>query len=105
GPRLAAMDPARVTSVTRSVAARVAAGQVAAHAERARRARSVQVRPGVDGLSEWYAALPTATSAAAWSAVDTLAAEYRGLDPGLSVPESRADAFGDLLLRTVQVTA
>uniref|UniRef100_UPI0026041A4A HNH endonuclease signature motif containing protein n=1 Tax=uncultured Phycicoccus sp. TaxID=661422 RepID=UPI0026041A4A len=105
GPRLAAMDPARVTSVTRSVAARVAAGQVAAHAERARRGRSVQVRPGVDGLSEWYAALPTATSAAAWSAVDTLAAEYRGLDPGLSVPESRADAFGDLLLRTVQVTA
>ncbi len=104
-PRLAGMDPARVTGAARRVAARVAAGQVAAQAERARRGRTVQVRPSVDGLTEWYATLPTATSAAAWSAVDTLAAEYRDLDATLSVPESRADAFGDLLLRNVAVTA
>ncbi len=104
-PRLAAMDPARVTSSARAVAARVAADQVAAHAAKTRRCRTVEVRPGVDGLTEWFASLPTATSAAAWSAVESLAGEYRAVDPDLSVPESRADAFGDLLLRNVHVTA
>ena len=104
-PRLAAMDPARVTSAARTVAARVAADQVAAHAAKTRKCRTVEVRPGVDGLTEWFASLPTATSAAAWSAVESLAGEYRALDPGSSVPESRADAFGDLLLRNVDVTA
>ena len=91
-PRLAGMDPARVTGAARRVAARVAAGQVAAQAERARRGRTVQVRPSVDGLTEWYATLPTATAAAAWSAVDTLAAEYRDLDDdavGAGVPRGR----------------
>ncbi len=104
-PRLAAMDPARVTSAARTVAARVAADQVAAHAAKTRRCRTVEVRPGVDGLTEWFASLPTATSAAAWSAVESLAGEYRAVDPELSLPESRADAFGDLLLRNVDVTA
>ncbi len=54
-PRLAAMDPARVTSAARTVAARVAADQVAAHAATTRRCRTVEVRPGVDGLTEWFA--------------------------------------------------
>ncbi|MGL5863396.1 MAG: HNH endonuclease signature motif containing protein, partial [Phycicoccus sp.] len=40
-----------------------------------------------------------------WSAVDQLAADYRAQDGALTVGESRADAFGDLLLRNVAVTA
>lgn len=105
GPRLAALDPARVSSESRRVAAGVAADQVAAQADRTRRGRAVEVRPGEDGLTEWWATLPTATSAAAWSAVEELATTYRAADSTLSVPESRADAFGDLLLGSVDVAA
>ena len=103
--RLPQMDPARVASETRRVAARVAADQVAAQAERTTRGRTVGVRPGEDGLTDWYALLPTATSAAAWSAVNSLADEYRQLDDSLTQAEARADAFGDLLLRNVRVSA
>jgi hypothetical protein len=104
-PRLAAMDPARVTSEARRVAARVAADQVAAHAALRKRGRCVEVRPGEDGLTDWFASLPTATSAAMWSAVESLAGEYRQVDDTLSVPESRADALTDLVLRNVTVSA
>ncbi len=83
----------------------MAADQVAAHAAKTRRCRTVEVRPGVDGLTEWFASLPTATSAAAWSAVESLAGEYRAMDDSLTLSEARADAFGDLLLRNVNVTA
>ena len=103
--RLASMDPARVTSEARKVAARVAADQVAAHAAKTRRGRCVEVRPGVDGLTDWFASLPTATSAAMWSAVEELAGQYRQVDTDLSEPESRADALADLVLRNVTVRA
>jgi hypothetical protein len=104
-PRLPSMDPARVTSEARRIAARVAADQVAAHAALRRRGRCVDVRPGEDGLTDWFASLPTATSAAMWSAVESLAGEYREVDDSLSVPESRADALTDLVLRNVTVSA
>ncbi len=104
-PRLAGCDPARVTGVARQVAGRVAADQVAAQAERTRRGRTVEVRPGDDGLTSWWALLPSATSAAAFAAVTALAGDYRELDDALTVDQSRADAFGDLLLRHVRVTA
>ncbi len=92
-------------SEARRVAARVAADQVAAHAAMTRRGRCVEVRPGVDGLTDWFASLPTATRAAMWSAVEELAGEYRAVDDTLSVPESRADALTDLVLRNVTVSA
>ncbi|MGL4176520.1 MAG: HNH endonuclease signature motif containing protein, partial [Dermatophilaceae bacterium] len=105
-PRLAGLDPAAVTRSTRSVAARVAADQVAARAEATTRSRCVEVSPaGQDGLTAWWALLPAATAAAAYAAVDRVATDYRAADPALSVPESRADAFADLLLRNVTVTA
>ena len=104
-PRLGSCDPARVSMLARQVAHRVAAAQVAAQAARARRGRTVEVRPGDDGLTSWWALLPTATSAAAWAAVDQLAGEYRSVDDTLTVDQARADAFGDLLLRHVTVTA
>ncbi|WP_392542887.1 hypothetical protein [Oryzobacter telluris] len=103
-PRLASCDPARVTTLARQVAHRVAAAQVAAQVARTRRGRTVEVRPGDDGLTSWWALLPTATSAAAWAAVDQLAGQYRGIDDTLTVDQARADAFGDLLLRNVTVT-
>ncbi|MBM6405203.1 DUF222 domain-containing protein [Phycicoccus sp. CSK15P-2] len=104
-PRLSGLDPARVTAEARRVAARVAGDQVAAQAERAKRSRCVEVRAGEDGLTDWFASLPTATSAAMWSAVESLAGERRALEPGMSVPESRADALSDLVLRNVSVSA
>jgi hypothetical protein len=102
-PRLASMDPARVTSEARrvagrvaadQVAGRVAADQVAAQVELRKRGRCVETRAGEDGLTDWFASLPTATSAAMWSAVESLAGEYREVDDTLSVPESRRRADG-----------
>ncbi len=104
-PRLVGMDPARITAAAREVAERVAAEQVAAHRERTRRGRTVQVRPSEDGLSEWWALLPTETSASMWAAVDQLAADAREDDPSLTVEESRADALADLVLENVTVDA
>ena len=69
-PRLGSCDPARVTSMARQAAARVAADQVTAQSERTRRGRTVEVRPGDDGLTSWWALLPSATSLAAFAAVD-----------------------------------
>ena len=103
--RLASMDPARVTSEARRVATRVAADQVAVHAATTRRGRCVEVRAGVDGLTDWFGSLPTATSAAMWSAVEELAGQYRTVDADLSLPEARADALADLVLRNVTVSA
>ena len=104
-PGLAGLDPASVTSTARRVATRVAADQVAAQAARNRRARTVEVRPSDDGLTAWWALLPTAESAAMWSAVNELAGEHRRDDPGLGLDEARADALTDLVLRNVTVSA
>ncbi len=104
-PRLASMDPARVAGEARRVATRVAADQVAAHVALRKRGRCVEVRPGEDGLTDWFASLPTATSSAMWAAVEELAGDYRQVDEALSVPESRADALADLVLRNVKVSA
>ncbi|MGL5860262.1 MAG: DUF222 domain-containing protein, partial [Phycicoccus sp.] len=92
-PRLADVDPGALARVVRQVATRVAADQVAARVEAKRRTRCVEVSAGEDGLTAWWALLPTATAAAAWSAVDQLAADYRAQDDTLTVGESRADAF------------
>ena len=102
---LATMDPARVTGATRRVAARVAADQVAAQAARTRRTRTVEVRPSDDGLTAWWALLPTAESAAMWSAVDELAGQHRTDDDTLTLDQARADALTDLVLRNVAVSA
>ncbi|QIM21097.1 hypothetical protein G7075_08095 [Phycicoccus sp. HDW14] len=104
-PRLPVMDPARVTSEARRVATRVAGDQVAAYVALRKRGRCVEVRPGEDGLTDWFASLPTATSAAMWSAVEKLAGEYRQVDDTLTVRESCADALTDLVLRNVTVSA
>ena len=103
--RLADLDPSRVTTTTRRVATRVAPDQVRDAQRRHTRDRCVQVSPGPDGTSTWWAQLPSAASAAAWSAITTLADTYGEEDPSLTVDQARADAFVDLLLGNVQVHA
>ena len=104
-PRLVGMDPARVARAARDTATRVAADQVAAQHVASRRGRTVQVRPAEDGLSEWWALLPTEASAAMAAAVDELAQQHRAADPELTLAEARADALADLVLENVTVTA
>jgi hypothetical protein len=103
--RLAGLDPARVTTVTRRVATRVAADQVRAAQATNRRDRCVQVSPGPDGTTTWWAQLPAARSAAAWAAITTLGDAYAEKDPRLSVEQARGEAFLDLLLTNVTVSA
>ncbi len=103
--RLVGMDPARITTVARRVATRVAADQVAAAAAKNKRDRCVQVSPGPDGTTDWWARLPAATSAAAWAAVSTLAKEYASKDADLTMDQARADALVDLLLTNVTIDA
>ena len=64
----------------------------------------MQVSPGPDGTTDWWARLPAATSAAAWAAVRDLADRYAKQDPALTVDQARADALVDLLLTNVTVT-
>ena len=103
--RLVGMDPARITTVARRVATRIAADQVAAAQHRNRKDRLVQVTPGPDGSTDWWARLPAARSAAAWAAVTDLGDQYATKDPDLTPDQARADALIDLLLTNVQVTA
>ena len=103
--RLPDLDPDRVTTVTRRVATRIAADQMAAGHRKNRRDRCVQVSPGPDGTTTWWAQLPAGRSAAAWAAITTLGDSYAGKDPTLTPDQARADAFLDLLLTNVDVTA
>lgn len=103
--RLHGLDPARVASVTRRVATRVAADQVAAAHRRNRRDRCVETAPGPDGTTSWWAQLPAGRSAAAWAAVTALGDRYAAADPTITTDQARADAFLDLLLTDVHVTA
>ncbi len=103
--RVADLDPSRVTSVTRRIATRVAADQVLASQRATRRDRCVQVSPGPDGTTQWWALLPVDRSAAAWAAVRELADTYAEKDPALTVDQARADALLDLVLTNVDVVA
>ena len=102
-PRLGGCDPARVTSMARHVAARVAADQVAAQSEpdppRADR-RGPPRRRRADLVVG--AAAERHQRSRPFAALDRLAADYRDVDDTLTVDQSRADAFGDLLLRNVR---
>ena len=103
--RLVGMDPARITTVARKVATRIAADQVAAATAKNKKDRPVQVTPGPDGTTDWWARLPAARSAAAWAAVRDLGDQYATKDPDLTLDQARADALIDLLLTNVTVTA
>ena len=70
--RLVGMDPARITTVARKVATRIAADQVAAATAKNKKDRAVQVTPGPDGTTDWWARLPAGRSAAAWAAIRDL---------------------------------
>src|SRR6478752_4506069 len=103
--RVVGMDPARITTVARKVATRIAADQVAAATAKNKKDRAVHVTPGPDGTTDWWARLPAGRSAAAWAAIRDLADRYTKKDPNLTLDQARADAFIDLLLTNVTVTA
>ena len=71
--------------MARQVAARVAADQVAAQSQPDPPRADRRGPPGDDGLTSWWALLPSATSAAAVAALDRLAADYRDVDDTLTV--------------------
>jgi len=96
--RLAGLDPARVTSVTRKVASRIAADQMREATKKNRRDRYVEVCPGPDGTTVWSAQLPAGTSAAIWDAVKNHGETLAKDDPNLSTDQARADALVDLVL-------
>ena len=83
--RVVAMDPARITTLARKVATRIAADQVAAATANNRKDRAVQVTAGPDGTTDWWARLPAGKSAAAWAAVRDLAEHYTSKDPELTL--------------------
>ncbi len=72
---------------------------------RTKRDRAVQVTPGPDGTTDRRARLPAGRSAAAWAAIRDLADRYTKKDPTLTLDQARADAFIDLLLTNVTITA
>ena len=55
-------------------------------------------------MTTWAASLPAADSAARWAAIDALAHQMRGDDPGRTLEQCRADAFVDLILTNVEVS-
>lgn len=103
--RIADLDPGRVASFTRRVATRVASDQPAGRdpSHRSRPVRGGAPGPGRGDVVD--RADPAATSAAAWSAITTVGGEYADKDEALTLDQARADAFADLLLRNVTVTA
>ena len=79
--------------------------EVGQRAARARADRFVLVRPGLDpGMSEWVAAQPAESSAAAWAAVDELAHAYVADGEHRSLEQARADAMIDLILGQATIT-
>ena len=104
-PRLAAMDPARVTSAARTVAATGGRGP----GRRARRDDpEVPHRRGPPGGGRVDGVVRVPADCDECRGVVGGGEPRRGVPgdgPALTVPESRADAFGDLLLRNVDVTA
>ena len=103
--RVAGMDPARITTVARKVATRIAADQVAAATAKNRKDRLVQVTPGPDGTTDWWARLPAAHLR---RRLGRRARPGRPStprkDPALTTDQARADALVDLLLTNVTIT-
>jgi hypothetical protein len=86
-PAVQGPPTARVRAAARRAVAVSDPAEVTARSARARAERFVLVRPGIDpGMSEWVAAQPAESSAAAWAAVDELAhahvadGEHRSLE-------------------------
>ena len=104
-PAVLGLPTARVRAAARRAVAVADPDEVAERAARARAARFVLVRPGLDpGMSEWVAAQPAESSAAAWAAVDELAHAYVADGEHRSLDQARADAMIDLILGQATIT-
>ncbi|MCE1178047.1 MAG: 13E12 repeat family protein [Micrococcales bacterium] len=103
--KVPALDPTRVGGVYRRAWERIAPDEAAAARRATRRVDDVEVTPGPDGSTQWWAQIPTLQSAAMWAAVTTLAAQYRKADPALRAGAARAHALADLVLGNATVSA
>jgi hypothetical protein len=103
--RTGSSDPTRLAALTRYAISRTCPHALRARAVKNKADRSLDVRPGPAGLAEVHALVPAEQAAAIWEAADTLARDYQLDDPTLSLDQARADAFVDLALANVTVTA
>ncbi len=105
--RLASMDPSKLRASTRYAIGRVNPDAIRHRAVKTRADRRLEVTPALDqpGLSHLYALIPTHHAQAIWEAATDLASQYRELDPSLTLEQARADAFVDLTLADVTISA
>jgi hypothetical protein len=93
-----------VGAEVRRAVGRVAPSEQREAVARERARRDVDISPGPDGTTLWWAQLPAETSSAMWAAVTARATELRGDDSALTAAQARADAFTDLVLGRASIT-
>ncbi len=103
--RIGSCDQTRLSQLTRYAIGRICPQALRERASASLADRRFDICPGPVGLAEVYALVPAAQAAALWEATAELAGEYQQDDPTLSVDQARADAFIDLALANVSVTA
>jgi hypothetical protein len=103
--RTGSSDPTRLGALTRYAISRTCPHALRQRAAKNKADRSLDLRPGPAGLAEVHALVPAEQAAAIWAAASDLAKDYQLDDPTLSLDQARADAFVDLTLANVHVTA
>jgi hypothetical protein len=103
--RVGTADPTRLGALARYAISRTCPQFLRARATKNRSDRTFDVCPGPAGMAEVYALIPAGHAAALWEAATELAKQYQGDNPELSLDQARADAFVDLALANVHVTA
>lgn len=101
-PKAAGLTPGALRRTARREALRVNKDAARKRAKAARAARTVELRPGTDGMCTLAAVLPLEEAVAVFGVVDTLAqAAKTALDPAdrRGIGALRADALVDLVLR------
>ncbi|MDO5502657.1 MAG: DUF222 domain-containing protein, partial [Actinomycetia bacterium] len=104
-PRLEHTDPTRIPTLTRYGLGRIRPDLLPTEAKKQREVRALEVWECAPGVSELTARVPTEKAAAIWEAATVLGKQYRAADPALTLDQARCDAFVDLLLADVAVTA
>jgi len=103
--RIGSCDPTRLGALARYAIGRICPAALRQRATRNLSDRRFTVGPGPAGLAEIYALVPAAQAAAMWEAACELARSYQEDDPDLTADQARADAFVDLALANVHISA
>ena len=103
--RLPGLDPARVTSVIRRVATRIAADQMRQATRKNRKDRFVEVCAGPDGTTCGRRSCRPGRPPRCGTPSSAMATPWPRTTPALTLDQARADALADLVLSNVTVTA